>query len=340
MKLVPAVTAMLLFTPGVMADSTAIPPKSLPLNEILQRMDQHDRAMSESLTGYTCLRRYALENHRFHKTAELRVRMTYSSPGHKKFEVLSEAGAPVLRRRVLLPMLEAEEEAGRDDVRPQTRIVMANYDFQLIGSDIQQGRKAYQLDITPKTRNKFLIRGRVWVDAIDFGIIRVDASPAQNPSVFIHNTHVQEQSTRFGGYWLPLFNHSNTDSFLFGRTEVTIDSWDYKITTTPVESQNRLARLVPGKAGNGPLKAESALGYTTSTPILRAVPFTERTAASRSKQFRSGILILAISSTCWAVILPTFVLCGSGEPLARFTARLMSTGTGGVLVMNVNERSE
>src|SRR3984957_10852583 len=82
------------------------------------------------------------------------------------------------------------------------------------------------------------------------------------------------------------------------------------------------------------------LFYTTSTPMLRAVPATCRLTASRSKELRSGILILAISSICASVILPTLVLCGSGEPFARFTARLMSTGTGGVLVMNVNERSE
>src|SRR5205085_12131258 len=74
--------------------------------------------------------------------------------------------------------------------------------------------------------------------------------------------------------------------------------------------------------------------------MLRAVPFTHWMAASSVKQFRSGILILAISSTCCWVILPTLVLCGSGEPFARLTARLISTGTGGVFVINVKERSE
>src|SRR5438045_2665939 len=78
----------------------------------------------------------------------------------------------------------------------------------------------------------------------------------------------------------------------------------------------------------------------TSTPMLRAVPRTDFIAASRSKQFRSGILILAISSTCCWVIFPTFVLCGSADPFAILTARLINTGTGGVLVMKVNERSE
>src|SRR5580765_6545527 len=78
----------------------------------------------------------------------------------------------------------------------------------------------------------------------------------------------------------------------------------------------------------------------TSTPMLRAVPRTDRIAASSSKQFRSGILILAISSICAWVILPTLVLCGSGEPFAIATARLIRIGTGGVLVIKVNERSE
>src|ERR1044071_7232231 len=72
----------------------------------------------------------------------------------------------------------------------------------------------------------------------------------------------------------------------------------------------------------------------------RAVPLTCSMAELRSKLLRSGILILAISSTCFSVILPTRFLFGSADPLARFTARLISTGTGGVLVMNVNERSE
>src|ERR1700693_4895408 len=63
-------------------------------------------------------------------------------------------------------------------------------------------------------------------------------------------------------------------------------------------------------------------------------------AASTVKQLRSGILILAISSTCCSVILPTRFLLGSADPLARPQARLISTGTGGVLVMKVKERSE
>jgi hypothetical protein len=210
-------------------DNVVAPPE-LSIEQILHHMDEHEKAMADALTGYTCLRRYSLDNRRFHKKAELSVRMTYTSPGHKSFEILTETGATVLRHKVLKPMLEAETEAGRDEVRPHTRMAAANYTFKLLGTPVLEGRPSYLLQVVPKTRNKFLIRGRIWIDAQDFGIMRVEAQPAQSPSMLIYNTHVIQQSMRFGEAWLPLFNHSNTDSFLFGHTDVTIDSWDYKMS--------------------------------------------------------------------------------------------------------------
>jgi hypothetical protein len=156
--------------------------------------------------------------------------MIYSYPGRKEFQVLSERGLSVICQRVLRRMVAAEKEASADDVRERTRITPLNYEFQLVDAEIQQGRPSYVLEVTPKARNKFSIFGRVWVDGEDFDIVRVEAAPAKNPSALIHNTHVVQQYERLGQVWLPLFNHSETDSFLFGRTEVTIDSSDYDIT--------------------------------------------------------------------------------------------------------------
>jgi hypothetical protein len=73
----------------------------------------------------------------------------------------------------------------------------------------------------------------------------------------------------------------------------------------------------------------------TSRPIDLAVPATVRTADSIESQLRSGILIFAISSTCFAVTVPTLFLLGSADPFAMFADRFSSTAAGGVLVMNV-----
>ena len=55
---------------------------------------------------------------------------------------------------------------------------------------------------------------------------------------------------------------------------------------------------------------------STSMPIDRAVPSTMRIAASRLAALRSGILVLAISSTWRLDTLPTFSRLGSPEPFS------------------------
>jgi len=74
-------------------------------------------------------------------------------------------------------------------------------------------------------------------------------------------------------------------------------------------------------------------------PMLRAVPITVRTADSRFVVFKSGSFVLAMSSTCLRVTLPTLFRFGWAEPYTIPAARLSSSEAGGVLVMNVNERS-
>src|SRR5215831_15165144 len=81
-------------------------------------------------------------------------------------------------------------------------------------------------------------------------------------------------------------------------------------------------------------------------PIERAVPAIVRIAASRSVVLRSGIFMVAISFSCFFEIFPTLTLLGSLDPepgflfVARPAAFLIRIGAGGVLVMNVNDRSE
>lgn len=224
MKLLLLAALLALFQQDVAPPLTTPP---LTLDQVLHQMAAKDQA--PTLARYTCLRRYALDNKRYRQKAELNVRMTYIYPGHKSFEVLSEKGSAVIRKKVLRPMLAAEEESSQDNIRDTTRITPANYTFKLAGTRELQGRPCYVLEIEPKIVNKFLMRGKIFVDSEDFAIVRVEAMPAQNPSVFIHDTHVTQQYIKTGGAWLAQSNHSDTESFLFGRTDVTIDSSDYDI---------------------------------------------------------------------------------------------------------------
>src|SRR5271165_6474839 len=116
--------ALFLLISGILSPPVrpAAASESPTVQQVLAQMEERGQARSALLAHYVCLRRYALTNLRFHKTAELSVRMTYTSPGHKTFEVLSERGLSIVRQRVLRKMLEAEEEASRDETRESTQI--------------------------------------------------------------------------------------------------------------------------------------------------------------------------------------------------------------------------
>ena len=69
------------------------------------------------------------------------------------------------------------------------------------------------------------------------------------------------------------------------------------------------------------------------------MPSTIFIAVSTLLALRSGILVLAISRTWSRLILPTLWVSGFSVPFLIPAAFLMSSAAGGVLRMNVNERS-
>src|SRR5579859_3606042 len=73
--------------------------------------------------------------------------------------------------------------------------------------------------------------------------------------------------------------------------------------------------------------------------MLRALPAMVRTAASRPSAVRSGIFILAITSSCLREILPTLAVLGVALPFGMPSALAINTDAGGVFMMNVKLRS-
>jgi outer membrane lipoprotein-sorting protein len=205
------------------------PPGELTAEQILARMMEVDRQRTAELEAYTCTRRYVLENKRFKKRAEMLVRASFRQPGRKSFEILSESGSAAVRRRVFRKMIEAELEASGDELRDETQITPRNYDFRLLGTENLEGRRCYVFAVTPKKQNRFLIQGRVWVDAEDFAIARVEGAPAKNPSVWIRKTAFVHRYGKFGPFWLAVSNQSETDVVIFGRTQVRIEYFGHQI---------------------------------------------------------------------------------------------------------------
>ncbi len=230
-------------SPAWAQETNAAPEMSL--QQILDTMAARDRERTESLRSYAVKRRYQVENKRFGKRAAMEVLVQYTHPGSKEFKVLSESGSGTVRRLALRRMIETEQKTSQDEkLRRETQIAPANYDFQLLRTEVLDGRPSFVLSAAPKTKNSLLFRGAVWVDAEDFAVARIEGSPAKNPSFWTRGIRFVHEYRKFGPFWLPVSNRSHTDVLVFGATEASVEYYDYEIDAnaangaSQVEGQN------------------------------------------------------------------------------------------------------
>lgn len=195
--------------------------------EIVAQMGAHDLQRQVAMEGYAGMRRYVLENHHLNKRAEMLVQVQGDPDGTKHFDVVSEEGWKAAHKHVLHKMLESESESSRPELRARARLNSENYEFDLVGTEIVADRWAYVLDITPKRKEKYLFRGRIWVDAEDYALVRAEGNPAKNPSFWTKSTHFVQMYQKSGSLWFPLSTQSVTDAHIFGATDVNIDYFNY-----------------------------------------------------------------------------------------------------------------
>jgi MucB/RseB N-terminal domain len=227
----------------VAAEGPETPPTA---EEIVARMAAHDLARQTSIDGYAGMRRYALENQKFQKRAEMLVQVRGDRDGTKHFEVVSEDGWKAAHKHVLHKMLESEAETSRPEIRAGARLIPENYDFTLVGTELVAGRAAYVLEIRPKRSEKYLFQGRIWVDAEDYALARAEGKPAKKPSIWTKSIHFVQLYQKCGPVWFPLSTQSVTEAHIFGTTDVSIEYFDY-------------APKMPSRAGNSLASAEVLL---------------------------------------------------------------------------------
>jgi hypothetical protein len=201
---------------------------SLPTaEEIVARMGFRDLQRQASIAGYAGMRRYVLDNQHLHKRAEMLVQVQGDPDGTKHFEVVSEEGWKAAHKHVLRKMLESESETSPPEARAKTRINPENYDFKIAGTEVIDGRTAYVLEVSPKRKEKYLFRGRIWVDAEDYALARAEGQPAKNPSFWTKSTHFVQFYQKSGLLWFPRSTQSVTEAHIFGTTDVNIEYFNY-----------------------------------------------------------------------------------------------------------------
>jgi hypothetical protein len=226
---------MLLLT-GVMLSSTpAAWPQDEPAlpvltaEQVVERLMAKNKERAEALQHYLGKRSYRLEYRGFPASAEatMEVEVNFDAPATKRFTIVSATGSKLIQNRVFHRLLESEQQAGDSSNRKLNELGPDNYTFSLAAADGAD----YVLNVEPRVESRFLYRGKIWVDAHDFAVTRIEAQPARNPSFWttksvIHHTYRKTDD----GFYLPKENKTVTNVRLGGVATLTIEYQSYKVT--------------------------------------------------------------------------------------------------------------
>ena len=203
----------------------------LTASQIVARLVQKNVERANALERYQSRRSYRLDYIGFpeHLHAEMIVEVRYKAPDSKEFKVLSESGSKWIINHILKRLLKSEREALEAANRERVALNSENYDFTMLADQSTGEGCPYVLAVQPKLPNKFVYRGRIWVDAKDFAVCRIEAEPAQNPSFWIRQTEIHHAYVKVGDFWFPAKNRSISTLRLGGRATLTIEYGDYKI---------------------------------------------------------------------------------------------------------------
>lgn len=234
------------------AESVPAPTERLTADQVVSRIVQKNEERANALESYQGRRSYSLNYVGFPTNlhADMTVTMTYKAPATKEFTVVSESGNKWLISHIFQRLLDSEREALDAENRANTALTSKNYNFTLLSDEPAADDCSYVLAVEPKIPNKFLYRGRVWVNSRDFAVCRIQAEPSKNPSFWIKKTDIRHDYAKIGDFWLPVDNKSVSNVRLGGVATLTIKYEDYKILQSHALNQmnDRAVAAFPGPA--------------------------------------------------------------------------------------------
>lgn len=201
-------------------------------NRVIAGMLRAQESRFEHIAAFSRLQHYSVTTDRFGLKAEMVARIHRDRAQAKTYEVISRSGSQAIQNHVFDPLLEAEIATSH---QTGELLTPENYSFQLIGKEVFGGHQCYVLETEPHHKEKRLLKGKLWVNADDFGIVHVEGRPTESLSFWVGKPMIIQDFTKHSGYWWASRRHSYIDNMWLGKSDLVIDYTDYQFEPRKAE---------------------------------------------------------------------------------------------------------
>lgn len=194
-------------------------------DRVVDEMIHRQVSRFDRIGSLSRLQHYSVTSDRFGLKAELVARVHRDRLQGKTYEVISRSGSQVIQHHVFDPLLEAEVETSHKSPELLTR---EYYSFKLTGEATFGGHLCYLIETRPKHHEKQLLKGQLWVNKEDFGIMHVEGKPTASLSFWVGKPMIIQDFMKIDGYWWASRRHSYIDNLWLGKSDLVIDYSDYR----------------------------------------------------------------------------------------------------------------
>jgi hypothetical protein len=181
-----------------------------------------DRFLSnhaEPLIQFRALRHLEATNARFKKRGWMDVVTELSPESGFTFQVVAEGGSEYIRKKVLRPILEGEQEIIARGDAARSALTLDNYEM-LREEPAEDG--LVRLFIKPKRQERTLIEGSLLVSEGEGDLVRIAGRLAKSPSFWTKRVDITRSYGRIGGIRVPLSVESVAQVRIAGPSAMTM----------------------------------------------------------------------------------------------------------------------
>jgi hypothetical protein len=211
-------------------------------SQVLVELAAHNEKRKAALHDYTVLRTYQVLDLKGKVHAEEIGRMEFFSPDKKAFTVTSESGSGLVRHMALNPLIDSEIEAAAGKEHHDSAISTDNYFLNLLGEQQLGPYRCFVAEAVPKRKAKYLFEGRVWIDASDYSVVRIEGHPAMKLSFWIQHADFVRQYQKVDGFWLPEKDQTLVQVRLYGKKILKIEHGNYVLNAGQSTNARSTAR--------------------------------------------------------------------------------------------------